>query len=346
MVDPIRKLSSVYSKIKRSTAAAERVFEMLDHQSLVQETSDPQLMPRLKTSVEFRQIEFAYAARDANGNPIKQQNVLDNVDLTIQAGEVIVVVGENGSGKSTLVNLLPRFYDPTHGTILIDGVEIQNVKLSDLRKEVGVVAQETLLFDDTIFNNIRYGKPIATREEVQEAATQAHVTAFLENKERFPKGLQTNVGERGGELSGGQRQRIALARAILCDPSILILDEATSAIDAKSEQLIYETLASFVKGRTTFMITHSVNQSILNFSPRILVMDRGRLIASGTHSELSSSCPIYQRLFQLQTEQQTVHASDESKRDEFPEPLFDSSNHSPTIISFDDARKQKDEGVA
>jgi subfamily B ATP-binding cassette protein MsbA len=210
------------------------------------------------------------------------------------------VVGENGSGKSTLVNLLPRYFDPEHGSVLIDGMDIRNVRLRDLRAQLGVVTQETLLFDDTIYDNIRYGKPEATADEIHSAADKAHVTQFLD---QFPDGFQTRVGEKGSRLSGGQRQRISLARAILRDPAILILDEATSAIDAQSEFLIHKTLRTFTEGRTAFLITHSVTQSILDLVTRIVVMEQGQLIAIGTHAELIHSCPQYQRLYRMQMQQ-------------------------------------------
>ena len=245
IVDPARKLSSIYTKLKRSTAASDRIFELMDKQTLVTETSTPQKMPRHEREIEFQKIEFAYATGEQTGGS-NEHKVIDDLSLKVPAGEVVVVVGENGSGKSTLVNLLPRFFDPSHGATLIDGVDTRDVKLQDLRSQIGIVTQETQLFNDTIFNNILIGQPGATSAEVEQAARRAHVMPFLENRERFPEGLQTEVGNKGGQLSGGQRQRIALARAILRNPSILILDEATSAIDANSELLIHETLLEFV----------------------------------------------------------------------------------------------------
>jgi subfamily B ATP-binding cassette protein MsbA len=209
----------------------------------------------------------------------------------------VAVVGENGSGKSTLVNLLPRFFDPDRGSVLIDGVDIRECALADLRNRIGIVTQETLLFDDTIYENIRYGCFDAGRESVEQAADQAFVTQFLD---QMPERLETRVGEKGASLSGGQRQRIALARAILRNPAILILDEATSAIDALSELLIHQTLESFVKDRTTFIITHSISESILKLITRVVVLDRGRVLATGTHAELLEHCGLYRRLYQAQ----------------------------------------------
>lgn len=294
--DPVRKLSSVFAKVKKSMAAADRVFDLMDRQALIKEPVRPQPLPRHTQGIEFRKITFTYHSGAGAARPC----VLDKVSLKIRAGEVIAVVGENGSGKSTLVNLLPRYFDPEHGSVLIDGVDIRNVRLRDLRNQLGVVTQETVLFDDTIYNNIRYGRPDATPQDIRAAADQAHVTQFLD---QFPEGFETRVGEKGSRLSGGQRQRIALARAMLRDPTILILDEATSAIDAQSEFLIHKALATFTKDRTTFIITHSVSQSILDLVTRIVVMEQGQLVAIGTHQDLIAHCPQYQRLYRMQVQQ-------------------------------------------
>ena len=294
--DPVRKLSSVYARLKRSAAAADRIFHMMDLQTEVNQTPAAIDLPRHSRSIEFRKVEFAYARHEAHARPA----VLDDVSLKIAAGEVIAVVGENGSGKSTLVNLLPRFYDPDHGSVQVDGIDIRECRIRSLRSQVGVVTQETLLFDESIYENIRYSKPEATRDEVMQAAEQAHVLQFVE---QLPEGFETRVGEKGSRLSGGQRQRIALARAILRDPAILILDEATSAIDSQSEFLIHKALAEFVRGRTTFIITHSVTNSILELVSRIVVMDQGRLCAVGTHAELLDSCPVYRTLYRVQGHQ-------------------------------------------
>ena len=294
--DPVRKLSSVFAKVRKSMAAADRVFELMDRQSLIKETTHPQQLPRHSQGIEFRKVSFTYHS----GSDTERPCVLDKVSLKIRAGEVIAVVGENGSGKSTLLNLLPRYFDPEHGAVLIDGVDIRDVRLRDLRNQLGVVTQETLLFDDTIHNNIRYGRPDASPEEIRAASDRAHVTQFLD---QFPDGFETRVGEKGSRLSGGQRQRIALARAMLRDPTILILDEATSAIDAQSEFLIHKALSTFTEGRTTFIITHSVTQSVLDLVTRIVVMEQGQLVAVGTHHDLIQSCPQYQRLYRLQVQQ-------------------------------------------
>lgn len=289
VLDPVRKLSSVFSKLKRASAAADRVFELIDMKTLVREPACPRPLPAEIKSIEFQNVGFTYLTK-GNARP----TVLHDITLQVDKGEVVAVVGENGSGKSTLVNLLPRFFDPDRGTVLIDGVDVRECNLSDLRGRIGVVTQETLLFDDTIYENIRYGNLHASKTDVERAADQAHVTQFLSE---LPEGFQTRVGEKGANLSGGQRQRIALARAILRNPGILILDEATNAIDSQSERLIHATLESFVLGRTTFVITHSISPSILNLITRIIVLERGRLIAEGTHAELLENCATYRRLY-------------------------------------------------
>jgi ATP-binding cassette, subfamily B, bacterial MsbA len=299
VLDPVRKLSSIFSKLKRSSAAADRLFELLDAKSLVEETISPQPLPERFSTITFDEVRFTYASDHRHGRPA----ALANVSLKVQRGEVIAVVGENGSGKSTLVNLLPRYFDVDDGRVLLDSVDICDATLESLRSRIGVVTQETLLFDDTIYENIRFGRPEATRAEIEEAAQRAHVTAFVND---LPDGFETRLGERGGALSGGQRQRIAVARAMLRDPQILILDEATSAIDAQSELLIHQTLREFVKGRTTFIITHSVTNSVLELATRMVVMERGRLIAAGPHQELIESCPEYRKLYMVQA---TQHAA-------------------------------------
>src|SRR5262249_41523103 len=215
----------------------------------------------------------------------------------IRAGETIAVVGPNGSGKTTLLGLVPRFYDPDHGTILIDGHDLRKLNLRSLRQQIGVVTQDTVLFDDTVHNNIAYGSRGARPEDVEAAARRAFAHEFIVDQ---PKGYQTRLGEASYKLSGGQRQRLALARAILRDPSILILDEFTSQYDAESEALIHKALREFVRGRTTFIITHRLHT--LEIADRIVVLDAGRIAAVGTHAELLASCPAYQRLHEAQSQ--------------------------------------------
>jgi subfamily B ATP-binding cassette protein MsbA len=319
-IDPARKLSTTYAKLKRSMAAADRVFAIIDLKPLVKEPAEPKPAPRHSKSIEFREVRFTYAQSAEDG--ALRPAVLENVQLTVKAGEVIVVVGENGSGKSTLVNLVPRYYDPEQGSVLIDGVDIREMRLRDLRAQIGVVTQETLLFDESIYENIRYGKPGASREEIERAADRAFVTPFLKT---LPDGFQTRVGEKGQRLSGGQRQRIALARAILRDPPILILDEATSAIDAQSERLIHQTLHEFALGRTVFIITHAVSQGILDLVDRIVVMQEGKMIACGPHDTLLEVCPAYRRLYRAQIHQ-SAGGPEESPASEESSSAMDSTD--------------------
>ena len=294
ILDPVRKLSSVFSKVKRAGAAADRVFELIDMKSKVVEPAAPRPLPREIKAIEFRDVGFTYLAQ-GHARP----TVLDNVNLKISKGEVVAIVGENGSGKSTLVNLLPRFFDPDRGSVSFEGVDIRDCALSDLRSHIGTVTQETLLFDDSIYENIRYGNLDANRDKVEKSADQAFVTQFLD---QLPEGMKTRVGEKGSSLSGGQRQRIALARAILRNPDILILDEATSAIDSLSERLIFQTLETFVRDRITFVITHSISDSILKLITGVIVLERGRVIATGKHADLLENCGAYRRLYHAQAD--------------------------------------------
>lgn len=290
-LDPMRKLSGTFTFIKRGIAASERVFEMMDEKSILPEPKNPHMMVRHQTSITVKDVSFRYEGGE--DGETQRPLSLKNVNLEFRFGEVIAVVGGNGSGKSTLVSLLPRFMDPVEGAVLIDGVDIREFRTYDLRKQIGLVTQETLLFNDTIYENIRYGNPEATREQVEDAARQAHALSFIS---QLPDGFETVVGERGGRLSGGQRQRIALARAIVRDPSILILDEATSAVDTASEEIIHRVLKQFASGRTVFIISHVLNRTFLDLVTRIVVMDQGRVVATGTHEELMMNCPSYRAL--------------------------------------------------
>lgn len=314
VLDPLRKLSSAYAKLKRSAAGIDRVFALLDRETLVEEPEQPVALPRHSKSITFKNVYFTYAG--AKQGTHHRPPALVDVSLKVRAGEVVAIVGENGSGKSTLINLLPRFCDVDHGQVLVDGIDIRDVRLSELRSQIGVVTQETILFDETISDNIRYGNPGATQAEIEAAARRAQVTQFLD---QFPQGLETGVGEKGQRLSGGQRQRVALARAILRDPAILILDEATSAVDAQSESTIHDVLQEFVEGRTVFLITHSVTSRLLDFVTRIVVMENGRLIASGPHNTLMQTCNAYQRLYQAQMQQRSDGAEEGRAEDDGPD---------------------------
>jgi ATP-binding cassette subfamily B protein/subfamily B ATP-binding cassette protein MsbA len=286
IADPVRKLSSVYTKVQSGAAASDRIFDYMDRRPRVRPNSEGTLLPRHKMDIEFRDVCFSYEPG---------HSILTGVHLHIQHGETIAVVGKNGCGKSTLLGLLPRFYDPDHGSVFIDGIDIRVANLRSLRHQIGIVTQDTQLFDDTIHNNIAYGKRHATREEVEAAARQAFAHDFIA---KLPDAYETRTGEAGAKLSGGQKQRLALARAMLRNPSILILDEFTNQADPESEALIHNALREFRKGRTTFVITHRLNT--LEIADRIVVVDNGRITAVGVHAELVKSCALYQRLHEAQ----------------------------------------------
>jgi ATP-binding cassette, subfamily B, bacterial MsbA len=291
MLDSVRKFSKFYTTIKQTGTAAEVVFERMDRESLVRPAAEPVWLGPLSANIELEGVHFSYH-RESDGTP--RHRALDGVDLRISAGETIAIVGPNGCGKSTLVNLLTRFADPDEGVVRFDGIDLREVRVRDVRSQMAVVTQDAVLFDGTLLENIRYGRPEASDIEVREAALRAHVLEFAD---LLPAGLQTVLGKDGRNLSGGQRQRISLARTLLRDPHLLILDEPTSAVDAQSELLIQQTLREFSRGRTVILITHSLNQTLLEFIDRIVVMDRGRVIASGCHVDLASTCPHYARLF-------------------------------------------------
>lgn len=284
--DPARRLSAVFNRLQRAAAASDRVFELFDRTTQLQEPAVPMTLPASAGRVQLHDVSFGYQPG---------QLVLQGITLDIAAGETIAIVGPNGCGKSTLANLIARFYDPSSGSVSLEGIDLRSVRLGDLRSRLGIVTQETLLLDDTVAHNILYGSPGASREEMIAAATKAHAHQFIENK--LSDGYESVCGNKGNRLSGGQRQRIALARAILRDPEILILDEATSQVDVESEQLIHQVLEQFVKDRTAIMITH--RPSTLALADRIVVMEHGRIVDVGSSQELSDRCHLFRRLAHL-----------------------------------------------
>jgi len=288
--DPIRKFSDVFTQLQRAAAASDRIYGRLDREPKVCDPVCPVEVKRHRRDLVFEDVSFGY-------HP--DQLVLENIDLRIEFGQTVALVGPNGCGKSTLASLIPRFYDPTEGNVRLDGVSLGDMRMRDLRRQIGLVTQETLLFDDTILNNIRYGSPQATREEVIAAAKQAQAHDFVQRE--LPEGYETLAGSMGGRLSGGQRQRIALARAILRDPALIILDEATSQVDLESEQAIHQVLEQFVRNRTTVIITHRM--AILSLADQIVVMQSGRILDRGSHEELLARCGLYRRLHQIQFEE-------------------------------------------
>jgi subfamily B ATP-binding cassette protein MsbA len=287
MYTPVKRLSRVNASVQGALAAGSRIFEVLDTHLQIVERPGVAALPRMRREVEYRDVGFRYAEGDGV--------VLRRVSFVARSGEVVAIVGTSGAGKTTLMNLLPRFYDVTEGSILIDGVDIREGTLRSLRDQIGLVTQETVLFNDTVGANIAYGLAAVDEARIESAARAAFAHDFILD---LPRRYDTLIGERGSRLSGGQRQRIAIARAILKDPPILILDEATSALDAESERLVQEALSNLMKGRTTLVIAHRL--ATVRNANRIVVLDGGEVKETGTHEELLRSGGLYSRLYELQ----------------------------------------------
>ena len=285
MYPPIKAFTRLHNQVHQARAASERVFELLATQNTVVEPTEPKMLHASHADIEFQNVDFNYG----------EKPVLRNINLTVKAGQLVAFVGQSGSGKTTLANLLLRFYDPVGGVIKIGGVNIRDVTTRDLRNQIAVVTQETVLFNDTIRRNIELGRPGATNEEIIAAARHAHAYDFIMEK---PEGFEAVVGEKGMQLSGGQRQRLAIARAVLKDAPVLVLDEATSALDTESERAVQAALDELTKGRTTFCIAHRL--STILHADVIVVMNEGRIVETGRHQDLVKRGGIYQKLYELQ----------------------------------------------
>ena len=284
--NPIKRLSRVIGNIQKALAAAQRVFDVLDLPEDIKNAPDAKALPKVKGDVRFNDVSFAY-----NEN----EEVLSHVSFDVKPGEMVAFVGPSGAGKSTVASLLPRFYDAINGSITIDGQDIRKVTLDSLREQVGIVPQETVLFNGSVYDNILYGRLDATREEVEAAAKAANAHDFIM---QLPDGYETMLGDRGMNISGGQRQRISIARAILKNPQILILDEATSALDTESERVVQEALDRLMVGRTSFVIAHRL--STIKNADKIMVLEKGQLIEQGNHDELMAMDGLYAHLYKIQ----------------------------------------------
>jgi ATP-binding cassette subfamily B multidrug efflux pump len=293
MAEPARQLVWLVNTAGEASAGIERVFEVLEQDLEIQSPTDAVQLPSLSGRVEFRDVCFRYQG--------EKTTALENLNLKVEPNQIIALIGPTGSGKTTLVNLIPRFYDATNGAVLVDGMDVQKVELPSLRKQIGIVLQTSLLFSDTIRNNIAYGRPDASLDDVITAAKAAQAHEFIIG---MSEGYDTEIGERGITLSGGQRQRVAIARALLLDPPILILDDSTSSVDTETERLIQQALDSLMEGRTTFIIAQRL--SSVRRADVILVLDQGRIVERGKHDELLARDGLYREIYELQLRGQEV----------------------------------------
>jgi len=286
IIPPAKTFATGYYSIRKGIASAERVFEILDAEEVIEEKANPERIIEFRNSIEYKGVSFKY----------KHEPVLKNISVEIKKGKVIALVGESGGGKSTFADLLPRFYDVTGGSILIDGLDIRDYRIDDVRSLMGIVTQESILFNDSVFNNIAFGKSDVTMEDVISAAKVANAHEFIMQME---EGYETNIGDRGGKLSGGQRQRLSIARAVLRNPPVLILDEATSSLDTESERLVQDALARVMSNRTSLVIAHRL--STIKNADEIIVLQKGEIVERGSHDELLKLGKVYRRLHDLQS---------------------------------------------
>lgn len=287
IISPIKKLGNVHALIQQALAANERIYDVLDAQPSVIEHKNAVTIEEMQESIRIENVNFSYN-HDAD-------LVLKDINLEVKKGEIVAIVGPTGTGKTTLVNLIPRFYDPTRGEVLLDGKNLRDVSFSSLRRQIGIVTQESILFNDTVKANIAYGFQEASQAEIESAAKKAFAHRFIVN---MPQGYDTYIGDRGFRLSGGEKQRIAIARAILKNPPILILDEATSQLDSESEKFVQEALDLLMQGRTVVAIAHRL--STIKKADKIVVLERGRIVGLGSHEELLTTCSLYKKLYNMQ----------------------------------------------
>lgn len=286
LLRPLQGIANAYAAIQKGMASVDRVNEILNAKDSITEIENPKTIAAFSEKVEYRNVTFSY----------DNEPVLKNINFTLEKGKTIALVGQSGSGKSTLADLLPRFWDATEGEILIDGIKITDLTVKSLRDQLGIVTQESILFNDSVFDNITFGTPNATKEQVMAAAKIANAHEFISELEN---GYETNIGDRGSKLSGGQRQRVSIARAILANPSILILDEATSALDTESEKLVQEALMKLMESRTSLVIAHRL--STIQYADEILVLQHGEVVERGTHADLVAKKGVYKKLYDMQS---------------------------------------------
>ncbi|MCK5838587.1 MAG: ATP-binding cassette domain-containing protein, partial [Bacteroidales bacterium] len=292
LIPPAKSMTTAFYNVQKGAASVERIEHVLDAEEVIVEKQDAKRIDTFKEKIEFRNVSFTYTPDDEND----KIEVLKNINICIDKGKTIALVGASGAGKTTIINLLPRFYDTTKGEIFIDGTPIEDFVISDVRGLMGIVTQESILFNDTVSNNIALGKKGASFEEIVASATVANANGFIQELE---KGYQTNIGDRGGKLSGGQQQRISIARAVLKNPPILLLDEATSSLDTESERLVQDALEKLMESRTSIVIAHRL--STIKKADEIIVLDKGEIVEKGTHNELLKLNGVYKKLYTLQS---------------------------------------------